>query len=76
MRVNTFLTIIQITFTTFCYSVLLTTQCTYFNLIPNIILWGIINSCFSALPNMRRNMFPRSIRRVTDLPPDAKLVEV
>ena len=35
VRVNTFRTIIQMTFTTFCRSVLLTAQCTYINLLPN-----------------------------------------
>ena len=76
VRVNTFHTIVQITFTTFCCSVLLTAQCTYITLIPNIILRGIVNGCFGALPNMRGNTFPRSMRRVTDLPSGAKLGKV
>ena len=73
VQVDTFRTVMQLTFTTFCGSVLLTTQCKYINLLPNIILRVILNGCFGALPNMRGNMFPWSIRRVTDLPPDAKL---
>ena len=63
----------QMAFTTFCCNVLLTAQCTYINLLPNIMLCVIVNGCFGALPNMRENMFPWSIQRVTDLPPDAKL---
>ena len=59
MQVNTFRTIIQMTFTTYCCGVLLTAQCTYINPLPNIIFVVILNSCFGALPNMRGNMFLR-----------------
>ena len=73
VRINTFRTIIQMAFTTNGCSVLVAAQCTHIHLLPNIILRGSLNKFLCTLPNVRGYMFPQSVGRVTDLPPDAEL---
>ena len=73
--IDTFITIILLALTTSCDSgALLTTQRTHICLILSLALCGgriaFIN------PNMRRDMVPWSITRVTNLPPNAKLCEM
>ena len=76
--INTFITIMLMALTTTCDGgALLTTQDTHICLLLSFILHGgrVAWSCFSQ-PKMRRDMVPWSIRRVTDLPPNAKLREM
>ena len=61
-----------LTLTTNCDGgALVTTQHTHFYLILSLILHG--GRVALVRPNMRRNMVPWSIRRMADLPPNAKL---
>ena len=70
--VNTFSTIVLLTFITNCDSgALLAIK---FCLILCLILRG--GRVALVGPNMRRDMLPWSIRGVTDLPPDAKLCKL
>ena len=72
---NTFLTIMLAALTTTCDGgALLTTQGTHICLILSLILRGCRVAFFS--PNVRRDMVLWSIRRVTDLPPNANLREM
>ena len=73
--INTFITIMPLALTTNCHGgALLTTQGTHICLILSFILCGRRVAFIS--PNMRRDMIPWSIGRVTDLPPNAKLREM
>ena len=73
--INTFLTIMLLALTTTCDGgALLTTQGAHIPLILSLILRGGHVAFIS--PNMRRDMVPWSIRRLTDLPPNAKLREM
>ena len=73
--INTFITIMLLALTTSCDGVaLLTTQGTHICLILSLMLRGGRVAFIS--PNMRRDMVPWSMRRVTDLPPNAKLREM
>ena len=72
---NTFITIMLLALTTTCDSgALLTTQGTHICLILSFILRG--SGVVVISPNMRRGMVPWTIRKVTDLPPNAKLCEM
>ena len=71
--INTFLTRMHLAVTTtYDGGAPLTTQGTHICLILSLILRGGRVAVIS--PNMRRDMLPWSIRRVTDLPPNAKFV--
>ena len=73
--INTFITITLPALTTTCDGgVLLTTQGTHICLIMSLILRG--GQVAFITPNMRRDIVPWSLRRVTDLPPNAKLYEM
>ena len=73
--INTFITIMLLALTKSCDGgALLTTQSTHIRLILSLILCGGQVAFIS--PNMRRDMAPWSIRRVTNLPPNAELREM
>ena len=73
--INAFITIMLLALTTTCDGgALLTTQGTHISLILSFILRGGRVAFIS--PNMRRDMVPWSIRRVTDWPPNAKMHEM
>ena len=75
MDINTSITIMHLALTTSCDGgALLTTQGTHICLILSFILRGGRVALVS--PNMRWDMVPWSIRRVTDLPLNAKLCEM
>ena len=73
--IDTFIAIMLLALTTSCDSgALLTTQGTHICFNLSLILRGGRVALIS--PNMRRDMVPWSIRRVMDLPPNAKLREM
>ena len=73
--INTFITIVLLSLTTSCDGgALPTTQGTHICLILSFTLHGSRVAFIS--PNMRRDMVPWSITRVTDPPPNAKLREM
>ena len=73
--INTFITMMPLALTTTCDGgALLTTQATHICLILSFILRGGRVSFIS--PNMRRDMVTSSIKRVADIPPNAKLREM
>ena len=73
--INTFIIIMLLALTTTCDGeALLTTQSTQICLILPFILRGGRVAFIS--PSMRQDMVPWSIRRVTDVPPNAKLREM
>ena len=73
--INTFLTLMLLALTTTCDGgAPPTTQGTHICLILSLILRGSRVAFIS--PNMREDMVPWSKRRVTDLPPNAKLCEM
>ena len=73
--INIFIMTMLLALTTSCDGgVLLTTRGTHICLILSLILRGGRVAFIS--PNMRRGMVPWSIKRVADLPPNAKLHEM
>ena len=75
VAVNTFSTIVLLTLITNCNGgALLATQHIHFCLILRLILCG--GGVDLVSPNMRRDMLPLSVGRVTHLPANAKLCKM